>query len=230
MTQTGGGTAGRAGGLAGKTLLLLATLAPQLAAQDWEFPHAPHLERGLDCRTCHAGAATSRDSADSLLPDGQICAACHDGGAAPAIRPTPLADRPPTERTYRFDHEFHLGLGDVAPLIASAIDSGDYFGKPGDARRFLDDGNACEACHRGLQESLAVNSPAHLPVMADCIVCHTRVDNPFSCKLCHHEGVDLKPADHTREFIDTHSTGRAGLDKQSCLPCHGRNFACMGCH
>ena len=44
------------------------------------------------------------------------------------------------------------------------------------------------------------------------------------------EGVNLRPADHTREFIDTHSTGKINLDKQSCLPCHGRDFPCMGCH
>ena len=210
--------------------LAILALALPLAGQDWRFPHRTHLEQGLDCATCHAGARTSEDSADHLLPDGQLCGACHNGQTAPAIDVTPLAARAPAERTYRFDHAFHLGLGDPAPLIAAAIDSGNYYGKPGDARRFLDGGNACAACHRGLEESLSVDSPAHMPAMGDCIVCHTRVDNPFSCGECHFEGIDLMPADHTREFVDNHSTGRAGLDKLSCLPCHGRNFACMGCH
>lgn len=211
-------------------LLALVLLASPLAAQDWAFPHRTHLEQGLDCQTCHSAAATSQDAGDSLLPDGQLCVVCHNGQTAPSIDTSPLAGREPAERTYRFDHEFHLGLGDPAPLIAAAIDSGNYYGKPGDARRFLDSGKACAACHRGLEESLAVESSTHLPMMGDCIVCHTRIDNPFTCNECHLEGVDLRPADHSREFIDTHSTGKNTLDKQSCLPCHGRDFPCMGCH
>ena len=211
-------------------ILALALLVSPLLAQDWRFPHSRHLEQGLDCRTCHSAAADSRKAADNLLPDAQLCLACHNGQTAPEIDTQPLTDARTAERTYRFDHEFHLGLGDAAPLIAAAIDSGKYHGKPGDARRFLDGGNACTACHRGLEESVAVDSAAHMPKMGDCIVCHTRVDNPFSCKECHIEGVNLRPADHTREFIDTHATGRIELDKLSCLPCHGRDFPCMGCH
>ena len=209
--------------------LLLALAAP-LLAQSWEFPHKPHLAMGLNCQTCHPAASASEDAADNLLPDGQQCSACHNGQVAPEIDLADLAERTPDPRSFRFDHAFHLELGDVAHLIAAAIDSGNYFGKPGDARRFLDGGSACSACHRGLEESLSVDSPAHMPVMGDCIVCHTKVDNPFTCKECHHPNVDLIPADHTREFIDLHSTGKIELDKLSCLPCHGRNFACMGCH
>lgn len=201
-----------------------------LAAQDWEFPHSKHLEQGLDCQTCHSQAATSGSAEDHLLPDAQLCAACHNGQFAPTIDTAPLAARLPATRIYRFDHGFHLDLGEIAPLIAAAIDSGDYHGKPGDARRFLDGGNNCTACHRGLEESLAVKPEAHMPRMGDCIVCHTRIDNPFTCKECHLEGINLRPADHTRHFIDTHSTGEVELDKLSCLPCHGRDFPCMGCH
>ena len=212
-------------------LLVLAALAVPLAAQDWAFPHQPHLELGLDCATCHSGAATSTASTDNLLPGSQLCDACHNGQTAPEIDTAPLAEREAPERTYRFDHQFHLGLGNIAPLIAAAIDSDNYFGRPAaDARRFLNTENQCSACHRGLEKSLVVDSSAHMPMMGDCIVCHTRIDNPFTCKECHHEGVDLRPADHTREFIDSHSTGRAGLDKPTCLPCHGRDFGCMGCH
>lgn len=211
-------------------LLLLALAAAPLAAQSWDFPHRTHLEFGLDCQACHAGATSSKVSTDHLIPDGQVCDACHNGQTAPVIDTSRLAQADPAERSYRFDHEFHLGLESPAPLIAAAIDSGDYYGKPGDARRFLDGATACTGCHRGLEESLAVDPATDMPRMGDCIVCHTRVDNPFSCKECHIEGVELLPADHTRDFIDQHSTGRVPLDKPSCLPCHGRNFACMGCH
>lgn len=210
--------------------LLLATVHLPLLAQQWTFPHQPHLAMGMDCQSCHPTAATSRHSGDQLLPDGQLCGTCHDGDAVPAVDLNVLTQKEPEERSYRFDHAFHLDLGNVAPLIAAAIDGGDYFGKPGDARRFLDGTNPCTACHRGLEESMVVASTVHLPRMGDCIVCHTKVDNPFSCPECHLEGVELMPADHTREFVDQHSSGKIGLDKQSCLPCHGRNFGCMGCH
>ena len=210
--------------------LALAVLAAPLAAQDWAFPHRTHLAMGLDCGTCHGAAKSSSEAADNLLPDGALCEACHNGQTAPAIDVAPLAGRSDVVRSFRFDHSFHLGLGEISPLIAAAIDSGHYFGKPGDARRFLDSAHECSACHRGLEESIRVAPGAHMPQMADCIVCHTKIDNPFSCPECHIEGVDLRPADHTREFIDTHSTGKAGLDKVSCQPCHGREFACMGCH
>ena len=211
-------------------LLALAVLAAPLAAQDWAFPHQTHLAMGLDCGTCHSKAAESSDVGDDLLPNHALCESCHNGQTAPAIDFAPLAERTPGERTFRFDHSFHLGLGEIAPLIATAIDSGNYYGKPGDARRFLDNASECSACHRGLEESIQVLAGAHMPQMADCIVCHTKIDNPFSCPECHVEGANLRPADHTREFIDTHSTGKAGLDKVSCQPCHGRDFGCMGCH
>ena len=212
-----------------RAVLLLAVALP-VAAQDWTFPHQTHLAAGLTCETCHPVASASADAGDNLLPDGQVCGACHNGTTAPAIDTSPLADRPAEERTFRFDHSFHLGLGAIAPLIASAIDAGDYYGHPGEARRFLDTDSTCGACHRGLEESLAVDASVDMPKMGDCIVCHTRVDNPFSCRECHLEGVDLRPADHSRDFIDLHSTGKMDLDKISCLPCHGRNFGCMGCH
>ncbi len=210
--------------------LALAALAAPLAAQDWAFPHGTHLAMGLDCGTCHGAAKDSSEAGDGLLPDGALCQACHNGQTAPEIDVAPLTGRSEVVRSFRFDHSFHLGLGEIAPLVAAAIDSGNYFGKPGDARRFLDSADECSACHRGLQESTQVVPGAHMPQMADCIVCHTKIDNPFSCPECHVEGAELRPADHTREFIDTHSTGEAGLDKVSCLPCHGREFACMGCH
>ena len=211
-------------------LLALAVLAAPLAAQDWAFPHQTHLAMGLDCGTCHSKAAESSDVGDDLLPNHALCESCHNGQTAPAIDFAPLAERAAEVRTFRFDHSFHLGLGEIAPLIAAAIDSGNYYGKPGDARRFLDNASGCSACHRGLEESTQVLAGVHMPQMADCIVCHTKIDNPFSCPECHVEGANLRPADHTREFIDTHSTGKAGLDKISCQPCHGRDFGCMGCH
>lgn len=211
--------------------LFLAILSARLVAQTPpSFSHAIHLKKAnLSCFTCHQAATTSAAATDTNMPEQQICRTCHSGDTLPLVDTSFLSEKKPAGRTYRFNHQFHLQMGNVAPLLAAAIDDGKYLGKPGDMRAHLDTENTCEACHRGLAET-GVAAKANLPQMSDCLVCHSNVDNPFSCRKCHLEGVNLKPADHTRVFADTHSTGRLGLDKTSCLPCHGRHFTCMGCH
>jgi hypothetical protein len=57
-----------------------------------------------------------------------------------------LAQAPPPLK--EFSHAKHLTLGNVAPLIAGAIDTGTYLGKDGGKiRPFLNSGNPCQACH-----------------------------------------------------------------------------------
>jgi hypothetical protein len=208
--------------------LLLSAAASGL---DLEFSHKLHLGKvGLDCTFCHGSAESSNAATDNNLPSQEVCLACHNGQTAPSIDPSPLAHRAPAERIFWFNHELHLALGNPAPKIAAAIDTGKYLGHAGDIRARLDTENACMACHRGLAEAGQIDSKAHLPRMSDCLVCHDQVDNPFSCEKCHARDFALKPADHTRGFIDRHSTGKAGFDKLTCQPCHGRSFSCMGCH
>jgi len=120
-------------------------------------------------------------------------------------------------------------MGNFARIIAAAIDAKSYLSPAGDIRRHLNTTNACVACHRGLEESDAV-AKVNMPQMADCLVCHTQIDPPFSCEQCHARGPHLKPASHTRDYIDTHSSGKLKLDKPSCVVCHGREFRCLGCH
>lgn len=194
------------------------------------FSHQLHLnEVRATCTDCHVSAVSSTEAADNNLPPASVCEKCHDGETAKKIETGYLAAKRPAERTYWFSHQFHLQMGNVAPIIAAAIEDKKYLGKVGDMRRHLDTGNACAACHRGLGETDQATA-ANLPRMSDCLVCHNRIDNPFSCEKCHLEGVNLKPANHTHDFLDRHSTGKLGLDKTTCLPCHGKNFTCMGCH
>src|SRR5262249_26495233 len=137
--------------------------------------------------------------------------------------------RPPTTMLVHFNHSLHLKMGSAARYIASAIDHHTYLQPPAGIRRHLDTGNACQACHRGLEESDQV-ARAALPQMADCLVCHTQIDPPFSCEDCHARGAAIKPASHIERFIDAHSSGKLRLDKSTCAVCHGRTFTCMGCH
>ena len=138
-----------------------------------------------------------------------------------------FAQKPPLKE---FSHKKHLKLGNVAPVIASAIDKKTYLGHDGPKiRPFLNTGNACAACHHGIEESDGV-SQANMPHMADCLVCHNTVDPPDSCQFCHPKGAALKPANHIAGFLDSHTNKNSGLDFATCAVCHGRKFTCLGCH
>lgn len=201
-------------------LILLAWGAAWGMSYAAPFSHKLHLGLELQCTTCHPAAAGSTKTSDNLLPAKTLCRECHEDAQIPAPPQTPVAF---------FSHSQHLKMGNVAPLIAAAIDKKNYLQPPGDIRRHLNTQNACQACHRGLQESEQVSAAA-MPQMADCLVCHTVIDNPFSCEKCHAKNDQLKPASHVASFLSDHTSGKLNLDKASCVVCHGRNFRCLGCH
>ena len=184
------------------------------------FSHRLHLGLKLACTECHAAARASTRVEDNLLPRREACVRCHQDVRIPP---------PPVTMLNRFSHQLHLKLGNVAPLLARAIDSRTYLAPAGDIRRHLNGTNACTGCHRGLEESDAVTRAA-LPQMADCLVCHGQIDPPFSCEFCHSTSAKLKPANHVTGFLDSHTRKNSGLDKASCAICHGRKFTCLGCH
>jgi hypothetical protein len=184
------------------------------------FSHKTHLQLKLECGRCHAAALSSTKPEDNLLPDAKACVQCHASVEIPV---------PGTTRVAHFSHSQHLKMGNIAPVIAAAIDKKTYLQPPGDTRSHLNGANPCEACHRGLEESAQV-SVVNMPRMADCLVCHNQIDNPFSCEKCHARGAQLKPASHVAGFMSEHSSGKLGLDKASCTVCHGTGFRCLGCH
>jgi len=181
---------------------------------------------GMKCLACHAAAATSTKVQDNLLPASQVCLDCHAQAEIPA---------PPTTNLTQFSHALHLRMGDVAPFLSAAIDHKVYLRSPSDRtdwiRPRLGTHDPCQACHRGLEESDQV-SPVALPQMADCLVCHTAIEAPFSCWDCHAQNAELRPPNHTEipHFLDAHSSGKVHVDLATCDVCHGRTFRCMGCH
>jgi hypothetical protein len=188
------------------------------------FSHKLHLGMGMECIACHKAAVSSAKAEDDLLPPQSVCGSCHDATVAPQ-RPPVLA-----VPVVHFSHAVHLKMGNLAPVIAKAIDKGMYLQPAGDVRKHLDTGNACQACHRGLEESEQVTAAA-MPKMADCLVCHAKIVVPWTCEDCHAKGAALKPESHKREtFFDTHSKGAFRAERSSCAVCHGREFTCMGCH
>lgn len=180
-----------------------------------------HLAAKLACTGCHAAALTGTRVDENLLPKQDVCLKCHKSAAI---------GTPPATRLARFDHQLHLKLGNVAPLIAAAIDKKTYLATPpADLRAQLNTQNECEACHRGLETSDRPERGA-LPQMADCLVCHNQIDPPYSCEFCHAKEAKLTPVSHTPDFLDTHTSGKLNLDKTTCAVCHGRRFHCLGCH
>jgi hypothetical protein len=185
------------------------------------FSHRLHLGAKLDCAVCHAAALTSTRLDDNLLPAKGVCLQCHKTAEIGAPMATRLA---------QFDHQLHLKLGNVAPIIAAAIDKKTYLTSTSpESRAQLNTQNPCEACHRGLEASDRPERSG-LPQMADCLVCHNQIDPPYSCEFCHAKGAKLTPASHTPDYLDTHTSGKSGFDKTTCAVCHGRKFRCLGCH
>ena len=205
-----------------RTLFLLIAITGAAAGQAAQpFSHRIHLAAKLDCAVCHAAAIASTRLDDNLLPKPEVCLKCHKAAEIGAPIVTRLA---------HFNHQLHLKLGNLAPLIAAAIDKKTYLTPAGpELRAQLNEQNPCQACHRGLEVSDRPDRSG-LPQMADCLVCHNQIDPPYSCEFCHAKEAKLKPASHTPDFLDTHTSGKLGFDKTTCAICHGRKFHCLGCH
>ena len=178
----------------------LILLAGSVAAQT--FSHAEALRTAKGCLPCHAP-----------IPRSVLVS------KSPA-RPV---------RWVKFSHARHVPLGVSAALI-KAIDAKTHLGPIApELRKQLETENVCQACHRGMGEVTGPLAKANYPSMSDCLVCHNRIDPPFSCEKCHVEDVKtLMPATHTAGFVDRHTS--KGQEKASCAACHGRRFTCMGCH
>jgi hypothetical protein len=210
------------------------------------FDHRRHLETTkLTCVFCHDHAATSRRSADLLLPDAARCDACHgtdhehreqvSAGVGPAkdcgychdgYRATDgnaVARVVLPAPNLRFDHAIHY----VAKI-------------------------ACSECHAGVERALtaSVATRAMLPTMRTCLRCHSTSRAPPNkpaggCDVCHVtvEGTRLQTAfatgqlfppawlngaEHGPDFVLRHKDV-AAADSAFCGNCHAEK-ECVDCH
>jgi len=210
--------------LAGLPVAALLFLLPVLHAQyeGVPFSHKKHLRLSMECTDCHQAATTSEKASDTLLPGDAVCAKCH----APAPE-----KQPRTLTVGKFNHKLHAAIPKMNLVILAALRSGSYLATPHDnLEEQLTSASSCTTCHRGLAQSDSV-SLAAFPHMADCLVCHSDIDAPFSCEKCHEPNAAIKPAGiHTPDFLESHSRPGALENKDSCAICHGREFTCLGCH
>jgi len=191
------------------------------------FSHKLHLKLVAKCEQCHASVATSTKAEDNNLPKAAACVSCHT---------TRTISEPRKLTVTQFNHQKHATFGNIAPVIQAAIQAKTYYASPIDHTPaaqlpplLKSSKHACLACHRGIEQSEAPTLALHAN-MPDCLTCHSKIDVPFSCEKCHSPGQNLKPASHTPDYVDRHSTGKLNLNKQSCQVCHGRRFQCLGCH
>ena len=196
---------------------LIPLLCFAATAHTADFSHALHAKLKPECVSCHTKAAGSNKLEDNLLPAKEACLSCHES----------VIKQPRAVRLVKFDHAFHAKFGNIAPLLAAAIKGETYLGDGVKRAAHLNTANACAACHRGIETSTSVAEKAHFPEMADCLVCHNKIDPPFSCETCHGNDKALKPAFHTADFLDSHTRKS---EKLGCATCHGKRFTCLGCH
>lgn len=171
-----------------------------------KFSHEYHQKVvGTECVDCHVQAPESTEADDNLLGSMQECGVCHDVDLEEECTLCHFADeetwvpfRNP-ERAIVFNHKLH-----VQDLALE-----------------------CETCHKNLNE-VALSNAESLPKMTDCAACHENRQATLECANCHLSTLNLRPADHSADFLVTHKD-RGRLDVEACAVCHTAND-CSECH
>lgn len=171
-----------------------------------KFSHKYHIEEvGASCEDCHTKAPESTKASDNLLGTMDDCATCHDVETEAECQLCHFEDQstwiPFTNpsRELNFNHKFHLEK----------------------------EGLKCEDCHKNLGKVDFANQ-ASLPTMQDCARCHNNQQATLECAGCHTNTLNLRPADHTADFLVTHKN-LARIDQENCAVCHTSND-CSECH
>ncbi|HTE55719.1 MAG TPA: cytochrome c3 family protein [Kofleriaceae bacterium] len=205
------------------------------------FSHARHLAlRGVDCASCHPGAAESRSSLDSLVPGEERCRVCHpidraqpERAAAPGTPPARCAACHPG-----------MGAGQGASVARVIMPTARI---KFDHRAHRRIGMGCRECHGDLAaERIDLATRDQLPDMGSCLRCHDGRRAPEQCTTCHltrgggriiTEFPDgrLAPSGslrgndaHGLAFRADHAAA-ARADTAYCESCHRRS-ECVDCH
>ena len=211
------------------------------------FNHAKHMakEIGATCKTCHGVALRSTSAADTLVPPGDTCDACHSTDHTTLTHVTP-GDDAMGQCAY-----CHLGYKSSDQNAVAEV----RFPRANllfNHKAHVDRNIACPQCH-GSVEKLELATRDQLPRMRGCFNCHQQTDAASrgeansACDTCHIRGGDrgtviktmfssgtlmpprwLHNAAHTPDFIERHKWVAAD-DSQFCANCHKNDF-CTDCH
>ena len=131
------------------------------------FNHKRHVDWGISCDGCHAGA---KDAAKATIPGVSVCALCHQPGQSEPKTPQTLADyiqegrEIPWRKVYqapphvRFSHKRHVELGRLE----------------------------CRSCHGDVASMERPVGRQAVPLhMERCMDCHRREKVTTDCMACH---------------------------------------------
>ena len=210
------------------------------------FNHEKHVGKdvGATCKTCHGAANRSTSVADSLLPPGMVCDACHstDHTDLTAVKPGDDASG-----QCAYCHEGYKAADGNAVLALAMPRANLLFSH----KAHVDRNIGCAQCH-GAVDKLELATRDQLPRMPGCFTCHQMPDSASrgeaksACDTCHirgdrgtliktmfASGTLLPPrwlhnSEHTPDFIERHKAVAAD-DSQFCANCHKEDF-CTDCH
>lgn len=202
------------------------------------FDHARHASKGgLTCLYCHSGAASSRKTADGLLPPPSRCDACHGTNHDELVSVRPGVG---PAKDCAFCHAGHAAEDGNRVARVTMPDS---FVRS-DHAAHVARGIPCARCHAGVA-SAALATRANLPSMKTCLECHRAGGTARdACDVCHlaksgvlvthfPTGSLVPPAwmhgiEHGPDWILRHRAA-AGADSALCGTCHSEK-ECVDCH
>ncbi|HLU48584.1 MAG TPA: hypothetical protein VK116_10890, partial [Planctomycetota bacterium] len=222
---------------------------PQRARQSG-FAHAPHVESGMACDSCHR--SSEGDSAG--MPTWAVCHVCH----GKSERREPLA--------------FEIAIQGYDPQVPFRRESGTVFDLHAAHEAHERAGIACSTCHGDASEPMprydakrCGDCHGERGVKRDCETCHRELRPDVAppshhgagwiethgeearfrngsgsghgdvCALCHAESDCLDchrvtpPANHTMFFRQRGHGLVASIEREECTACHQESF-CVTCH
>ena len=130
------------------------------------YTHKVHLANGLECDSCHTGAAVGPQA---VIPGVKFCMSCHRVIAAdrPEIKKIAAfqgrGEEIPWARVYDYSPSAHVKFNH-APHIRAAV--------------------PCEACHGNMTKQTTAQRVVDLN-MGFCISCHQQRKASIECSTCH---------------------------------------------
>jgi hypothetical protein len=180
------------------------------------FSHLAHIERGVDCLSCHEGA-DKHDVAG--MPPKDMCMTCHEDIDKDPKRP--------------LDKKVAWFLDDKGEPAWSgfAKQSGEIRFSHG---RHAGNGVACASCHAGIEKDTGLR-PGPVQRMASCVACHEESALGYNqCENCHTQITKTtRPPNHERNWKKLHGQcsrmGAGSATANDCAMCHEKD-SCTSCH
>lgn len=206
---------------------------PRITDYQKIFAHKNHIDRKIECSTCHIGISKVDIATLDNIPTMDSCFACHDNIKAPRrceLCHDDLKTKRPKNHTANWSHEHQNVAKEVrsGPQECSLCHKEDF----------------CQRCHQGDNADRwthSLNFALNHAISArgreiECQSCHEEVS---FCTECH-ANLGIKPASHSQSNWANFVLGDGGghklqarKDMDLCASCHDLEDAepvCVTCH